>query len=166
MSELLEGETLRERVNAGPVAVRKAIQYALAIAHGLTAAHEKGITHRDLKPENVFVTGDNRIKILDFGLAKLTQDPVRGREFDRHGAVADAAGGRARHRRLHGAGTGARTAGGSPRRSVCAWRDPLRAAVGAPRIFPRHGAGDDDGDPQRGSGRISVRLQVQSRPTS
>ena len=75
VSELLEGETLRERVNAGPVAVRKAIQYALAIAHGLTAAHEKGILHRDLKPENVFVTGDNRIKILDFGLAKLTQDP-------------------------------------------------------------------------------------------
>ena len=75
VSELLEGETLRERANAGPVAVRKAIQYALAIAHGLIAAHEKGILHRDLKPENVFVTGDNRLKILDFGLAKLTQDP-------------------------------------------------------------------------------------------
>ena len=78
VSELLEGETLRERVNAGPVAVRKAIQYALAIAHGLTAAHDKGILHRDLKPENVFVTGDNRVKILDFGLAKLTQDQFAG----------------------------------------------------------------------------------------
>ena len=78
VSELLEGETLRERVNAGPVAVRKAIQYALAIAHGLTAAHEKGILHRDLKPENIFVTRDNRVKILDFGLAKLTQDQFAG----------------------------------------------------------------------------------------
>ena len=77
MSELLEGETLRERVNAGPVAVRKAIELALQIAHGLAAAHEKGITHRDLKPENVFVTRDNRVKILDFGLAKLTQDQSR-----------------------------------------------------------------------------------------
>jgi serine/threonine protein kinase/Tol biopolymer transport system component len=74
VSELLEGETLRERLNAGPVAVRKAIELALHIAHGLAAAHDKGITHRDLKPENVFVTRDNRVKILDFGLAKLTQD--------------------------------------------------------------------------------------------
>src|SRR5438045_553523 len=74
VSELLEGETLRERLKAGPIAVRKAIQLALPIAHGLAAAHEQGITHRDLKPENVFITRDNRVKILDFGLAKLTQD--------------------------------------------------------------------------------------------
>ena len=74
VSELLEGETLRERLNTGPVAVRKAIELALHIAYGLAAAHDKGITHRDLKPENVFITRDNRVKILDFGLAKLTQD--------------------------------------------------------------------------------------------
>jgi Tol biopolymer transport system component len=74
VSELLEGETLRERAKSGPVVVRKAIEYALQLARGLAAAHEKGITHRDLKPENVFITRDNRVKILDFGLAKLTQD--------------------------------------------------------------------------------------------
>ena len=73
VSELLEGETLRERLRSGSVAVRKALDFALQIAHGLAAAHEKGIIHRDLKPENLFVTKDGRVKILDFGLAKLTQ---------------------------------------------------------------------------------------------
>jgi tRNA A-37 threonylcarbamoyl transferase component Bud32/WD40 repeat protein len=73
VSELLEGETLRERLRSGSIAVRKTLDYALQIAHGLAAAHEKGIIHRDLKPENVFLTKDGRVKILDFGLAKLTQ---------------------------------------------------------------------------------------------
>jgi len=73
VSELLEGETLRERMRGGPIPVRKTLDYALQTAHGLAAAHEKGIVHRDLKPENVFITKDGRVKILDFGLAKLTQ---------------------------------------------------------------------------------------------
>src|SRR5437870_2988179 len=72
VSELLEGETLRERMGGVVLPQRKAIDFALQTAHGLAAAHEKGIVHRDLKPENVFITKDGRIKILDFGLAKLT----------------------------------------------------------------------------------------------
>jgi Tol biopolymer transport system component len=73
VSELLEGETLRERLRSGSIPVRKTLDYGMQIAHGLAAAHEKGIIHRDLKPENLFVTKDGRLKILDFGLAKLTQ---------------------------------------------------------------------------------------------
>jgi Tol biopolymer transport system component len=71
VSELLEGETLRERLGGVALSLRKALDYALQIAQGLAAAHEKGIVHRDLKPENVFITKDGRLKILDFGLAKL-----------------------------------------------------------------------------------------------
>jgi len=84
VSELLEGETLREKVRTGPIPIRKAVDYALQTARGLAAAHDKGIVHRDLKPENLFVTDDGHVKILDFGLAKLT------RPEDQSGA-ADAA---------------------------------------------------------------------------
>jgi Tol biopolymer transport system component len=72
VSELLEGETLRAELAGDRLSPRKAIDYAIQLAHGLAAAHEKGIVHRDLKPENLFVNRDGRLKILDFGLAKLT----------------------------------------------------------------------------------------------
>ena len=74
VTELLEGETLRDQLNRGRLPVRKAIEYGIQIGRGLAAAHDKDITHRDLKPENLFVTEDGHIKILDFGLAK-TEHP-------------------------------------------------------------------------------------------
>ena len=70
VTERLEGETLRDALSSGPLSLRKATEYGIQIAHGLAAAHEAGIVHRDLKPENVFITKDDRVKILDFGLAK------------------------------------------------------------------------------------------------
>ncbi len=73
VSELLEGETLRNKLSSGAISPRKSVEYASQIANGLAAAHEKGIVHRDIKPENLFLTRDAHIKILDFGLAKLTQ---------------------------------------------------------------------------------------------
>jgi len=78
VAELLDGEELRVQMNRGPLPVRQALDYAQQITLGLAAAHEKGITHRDLKPENLYVTADGRVKILDFGLAKLKRQPAHG----------------------------------------------------------------------------------------
>ena len=69
VTALLEGENLRQRMNSGRLPRRRAVNYAVQIAHGLAAAHDKGIVHRNLKPENVFLTADGQVKILDFGLA-------------------------------------------------------------------------------------------------
>ena len=78
--ELLEGKTLREMLEAGPISQRKAVDYAQQVARGLWAAHERGVVHRDLKPENLFVTRDGHVKILDFGLAKNVGRAAPGKQ--------------------------------------------------------------------------------------
>ena len=80
VTELLEGDTLRGRLDAGPIPQKQALDYALQIARGLSAAHQKGVVHRDLKPENLFVTRDGHVKILDFGLAKKVGTSPPGEE--------------------------------------------------------------------------------------
>ena len=86
--EMLEGETLRDAIGEGvptPLPLKKALDYAIQVASALAVAHEKGIIHRDLKPENIFVTSEGRVKILDFGLAKLAQEAKEGDERDKTG---------------------------------------------------------------------------------
>src|SRR5438094_1922211 len=82
VSELLEGETLRQRIGGAALAQRRAIDYALQFAQGLADAHERGIVHRDLKPDNLFITKDGRVKILDFGIAKLIQPEGNASQTD------------------------------------------------------------------------------------
>jgi eukaryotic-like serine/threonine-protein kinase len=78
--ELLEGETLRWKLDTGPIPQKQAVEYALQVAKGLSAAHDKGIVHRDLKPENLFVSKDGHLKILDFGLAKRVEAVAPGKD--------------------------------------------------------------------------------------
>ena len=92
VSELLEGESLRESLLTGALSVRKAIDYAIQIAHGLSAAHDKGIIHRDLKPENIFITHEGRAKLLDFGLAKLVQREIPNDGRTQTGVIESNAG--------------------------------------------------------------------------
>ena len=130
--ELLEGETLRERLLGGVLSSKKAIELAIQIAQGLAAAHDKGIVHRDLKPENIFITKDGRVKILDFGLAKIAHSgsEAQRRRADTHLRARFPDRGRAGsgHRGLHVAGAGARHRGRSSFRHLRVRSDLLRDA--------------------------------------
>src|SRR5208282_690525 len=92
VSEFLEGETLRQLISPSGMAVRKAVELAVQLAQGLGAAHEQGIVHRDLKPENIFVTRNGRLKILDFGLAKLHRPQTIAETVDGVSVAATNAG--------------------------------------------------------------------------
>jgi serine/threonine protein kinase len=153
VSELLEGETLRERLRSGSIAARKALDYALQIAHGLAAAHEKGIIHRDLKPENLFITKDGRVKILDFGLAKLTQADTGSHTSmptATHGTEAGVVMGTAGYIARAGAGHGARSA----LRHIQLWGHSLRDALGQTGVPWRYSRRYDEFDSEGRASRV------------
>ncbi len=135
VQELLEGETLRAVLSGGRLSPRRAIDYSLQIVHGLAAAHGKGIVHRDLKPENIFVTNDGRVKILDFGLAKLTHLEEQDQATNVPTATAVH---RARRRpgnaRLHVSRAGQGQARRRALGHLLLRRDPLRDALRPPRL--------------------------------
>jgi serine/threonine protein kinase len=158
--ELLEGQTLRERLKDGGLPVRKALDFGAQIARGLAAAHERGIIHRDLKPENIFVVNNGQIKILDFGLARQVTEAVAD------GATATADG--------TAPGMVLGTAGYmSPEQvrgqTVDTRSDVFALGAGAvrnadrpPRVPPRFARRNDDGDSQRtsaGAGNAAARCQ-------
>ena len=143
--ELLEGETLREQSSTPDRSPQKqAVDYALQIARGLAAAHEKGIVHRDLKPENLFVTKDGHVKILDFGLAKTSRERGRARQRGETSAPTVYGGhtepgtvmgtlGYMSPEQVRG------LAGRSPLRHLLLRGDPLRAALGQEGVQEGHG---------------------------
>ncbi len=157
VTELLEGETLRGKLDGAAVTQRQAVDWALQIAKGLSAAHGKGVVHRDLKPENVFVTNDGHVKILDFGLAKRA-DAAPGEQTSAptsrrrpHGA-RDGDG----HDGLHVARAGPRPAGRPPLGHLLLRRDPLRAALRQEGVQARHRERHDRRDHARRAARADA----------
>ena len=165
VSELLEGSSLRVELEQGPLPARKASDYAAQIAQGLAAAHDKGIVHRDLKPENIFITKEGRVKILDFGLAKLAPNARGTKESDgltltssptEAGMVMGTAGYMAPEQ-VRGCG------GRFAHRHFRLWRRAVRDDFGPARLPPRYSRRDHDGDSERRSagterdGRIRCR---------
>ena len=87
-SELIEGETLRQRLMRGPIEVSEAVDVAIQVASALVAVHDAGIVHRDIKPENIMLRPDGYVKVLDFGIAKLAEQELPRNHAERRSAVA------------------------------------------------------------------------------
>ena len=131
VTELLEGETLRRVLRHGPPPPASAVAWSLGIAHGLAAAHSRNVVHRDLKPDNVFLTTDNRVKILDFGLAKILETEIADEE-ETAALSSDTAAGTLLGTMGYSPRAAARRSSGHPHRCLrlrlCALRDALGPA--------------------------------------
>ena len=140
--ELVEGEDLSTHIARGPILLSEALPIAKQIAEALEAAHEQGIIHRDLKPANIKIRADGTVKVLDFGLAKLTEasGPAVSDETMCHAPRLDEPRGDDRdgrdpwHGRLHGARAGPRQCGGQTRGYLGVWRGALRNGHRAPPV--------------------------------
>ena len=124
--ELIDGQTLDDLIPRGGLPLDRVLNLAIPLADAVGAAHQRGITHRDLKPANVMVTSDGRLKVLDFGLAKLKEDARLVAEAGDADRGADRRRTHRRHRRLHVAGAGGRKAGRSALGRVLARHHPVR----------------------------------------
>ena len=113
-TEFIEGVTLRAALASGRMSAHRALEIAVQVASALAAAHDAGVVHRDIKPENIMLRPDGYVKVLDFGIAKLTEQrpSVRRSQSRNNGAAANATGVSVRHGALHVSGTGARPEGG------------------------------------------------------
>ena len=155
VSEFLEGQSLREVLATGTLPRRKLIEYALDVAKGLAAAHEKGIVHRDLKPDNVFITRDDRVKVLDFGLAKQAPDPA-SESATMTGACTHDSRHSTGHRRLHVARASPRTAARPSFRHLQLRCSPVRDGFRQSRLSRRLLRRNDECHPQGGSPELSA----------
>jgi serine/threonine protein kinase len=157
VTELLEGETLRERLRRSAIPWRKAVEQVIAIADGLSAAHAKGVIHRDLKPENIFLTTAGHVKILDFGLKRgwnpKARSPPATSLTARRLTLATRPGMILEHAQLHVPGTGPRSLHRRAQRHLLTRLRRLRNGRGTSSVCGGHARRHHDRHPQGGTGR-------------